>query len=144
MQYRSTRGHAEPQSFSRILLGGLAPDGGSVYLLTQYVGVLRAKELTMTARLVGGEEAFRLGLVTELVDGSALARLDEGEHDRSVSTKPPEEDVDKLEEFAPKFVERLRAQPWCVRVLAGPSCFRMRCTGRRRSRCVWNAPVLHP
>ncbi|MBN9576632.1 MAG: enoyl-CoA hydratase/isomerase family protein [Alicycliphilus denitrificans] len=51
---------------------GLAPDGGSVYLLTQYVGVLRAKELTMTARLVGGEEAFRLGLVTELVDGSAL------------------------------------------------------------------------
>src|SRR5437763_10683881 len=29
------------------------------------------------------------------------------------------EDVDKLEEFAPKFVERLRAQPWCVRVLPG-------------------------
>src|SRR5437763_13337950 len=29
------------------------------------------------------------------------------------------EDVDKLEEFEPKFVERLRAQPWCVRVLAG-------------------------
>src|SRR5437763_1762547 len=29
------------------------------------------------------------------------------------------EDVDKLEEFAPKFVDNLRAQPWCVRVLAG-------------------------
>ena len=29
------------------------------------------------------------------------------------------DDVDKLEEFAPKFVEKLRAQPWCVRVLAG-------------------------
>src|SRR5437588_5313254 len=29
------------------------------------------------------------------------------------------EDADKLEEFAPKFVEKLRAQPWCVRVLAG-------------------------
>src|SRR5438105_15631613 len=28
------------------------------------------------------------------------------------------EDVDKLEEFVPKFVEKLRAQPWCVRVLA--------------------------
>src|SRR5438046_9939960 len=28
-------------------------------------------------------------------------------------------DGDKLEEFAPKFVERLRAQPWCVGVLAG-------------------------
>lgn len=28
-------------------------------------------------------------------------------------------DVDKLEEFAPVFAERLRQQPWCVRVLAG-------------------------
>src|ERR1700756_4772009 len=28
-------------------------------------------------------------------------------------------DVDKLEEFAPTFAERLRKQPWCVRVLAG-------------------------
>src|SRR5437588_1691992 len=29
------------------------------------------------------------------------------------------EDVDKLEEFAPTFVENLRKQPWCERVLAG-------------------------
>src|SRR5438105_6493110 len=29
------------------------------------------------------------------------------------------EDIDKLEEFAPKFVERLHRQPWCVRALAG-------------------------
>ncbi|PYL04567.1 MAG: hypothetical protein DME31_03175 [Verrucomicrobia bacterium] len=28
-------------------------------------------------------------------------------------------DVDKLEEFAPVFAERLRRQPWCARVLAG-------------------------
>jgi uncharacterized protein len=28
-------------------------------------------------------------------------------------------DVDKLEEFAPVFAERLRRQPWCTRVLAG-------------------------
>jgi uncharacterized protein len=28
-------------------------------------------------------------------------------------------DVDKLEEFAPQFAERLRQQPWCRRVLAG-------------------------
>lgn len=46
---------------------GLAPDGGSVFLLAQYVGVLRAKELTMTARMIDGDEAARLGLVTELV-----------------------------------------------------------------------------
>ena len=51
---------------------GLAPDGGSVYLLTQYVGVLRAKELTMSARLIKGDEAFRLGLATELVDAGQL------------------------------------------------------------------------
>jgi predicted RND superfamily exporter protein len=29
------------------------------------------------------------------------------------------EDVEKLEEFAPRFVENLRKQPWCERVLAG-------------------------
>jgi predicted RND superfamily exporter protein len=29
------------------------------------------------------------------------------------------DDIDKLEEFAPKFAERLKSQPWCVRVLAG-------------------------
>src|SRR6478736_822261 len=28
-------------------------------------------------------------------------------------------DVDKLEEFAPVFAERLRQQPWSVRVLSG-------------------------
>src|SRR3977135_3163919 len=28
-------------------------------------------------------------------------------------------DVDKLEEFAPQFAQRLRDQPWCLRVLAG-------------------------
>src|SRR5436190_23732700 len=28
-------------------------------------------------------------------------------------------DVDKLEEFAPVFAEKLRQQPWCTRVLAG-------------------------
>src|SRR5262249_13802713 len=29
------------------------------------------------------------------------------------------QDVDKLEEFAPRFAENLRRQPWCERVLAG-------------------------
>ncbi|PZR74496.1 MAG: hypothetical protein DLM52_09350 [Chthoniobacterales bacterium] len=29
------------------------------------------------------------------------------------------DDADRLEEFAPKFAAKLRAQPWCVRVLAG-------------------------
>ncbi len=51
---------------------GLAPDGGSVFLLAQHVGVLRAKELAITGRIVSGEEAMRLGLVTELVDADRL------------------------------------------------------------------------
>jgi predicted RND superfamily exporter protein len=29
------------------------------------------------------------------------------------------EDIDKLEEFAPQFAQKLREQPWCTRVLAG-------------------------
>ena len=41
MQYISTRGHAEPQSFCDILLGGLAPDGG-LYLPDHYPQVTRA------------------------------------------------------------------------------------------------------
>src|SRR4026209_1027286 len=28
-------------------------------------------------------------------------------------------DVDKMEEFAPVFAERLRQQPWCLRMLSG-------------------------
>lgn len=50
---------------------GLAPDGGSVYLLAQHVGVLRAKELTMSARIIDAKEAHKLGLVTELVSDEA-------------------------------------------------------------------------
>ena len=29
------------------------------------------------------------------------------------------EDIDKLEEFAPQFAQKLSEQPWCTRVLAG-------------------------
>jgi threonine synthase len=42
MQYISTRGHAAAQSFSEILLGGLAPDGG-LYLPEQYPQVTGAE-----------------------------------------------------------------------------------------------------
>jgi threonine synthase len=42
MQYVSTRGQAAPQSFSEILLGGLAPDGG-LYLPDEYPQVTNAE-----------------------------------------------------------------------------------------------------
>ena len=51
---------------------GLAPDGGSVFLLSQYVGVLRAKELVLSGRMLSGEEAAKLDLVTELVEDERL------------------------------------------------------------------------
>ncbi len=57
------------QVFKKI---GLAPDGGAVFFLAQYVGVLRAKELVMSARMVGAEEALKLGLVTEAVPDDKL------------------------------------------------------------------------
>jgi threonine synthase len=42
MQYVSTRGQSSPQSFSEILLGGLAPDGG-LYLPVEYPKVSSAE-----------------------------------------------------------------------------------------------------
>lgn len=51
---------------------GLAPDGGAAYFLSQYMGVLRAKELMLSARLIDAAEALRLGLVNEVVGDDQL------------------------------------------------------------------------
>ncbi|RZI76768.1 MAG: enoyl-CoA hydratase/isomerase family protein [Pseudomonas sp.] len=50
-------------SFLRI---GLVPDCGVFYTLPRIVGAQRAKELMLSAREVGADEAHRLGLVAEL------------------------------------------------------------------------------
>jgi 2-(1,2-epoxy-1,2-dihydrophenyl)acetyl-CoA isomerase len=42
---------------------GLVPDMGTTYFLARQVGLHRAKELVMTARMFGAEEAYRLGLL---------------------------------------------------------------------------------
>lgn len=57
---------------------GVAPDGGAIYFLTQHLGLLRAKELTMSGRRVDAAEAHALGLVNRVVpdhelDAHALA-----------------------------------------------------------------------
>lgn len=49
--------------FGRI---GLVPDLGGLFLLPRMVGLARAKELIMTARSIGAEEAKELGLVLEI------------------------------------------------------------------------------
>ncbi len=51
---------------------GLAPDGGMAFFLTHYIGVLRTRELLMSARLVEAKEALSMGLVTEIVADQEL------------------------------------------------------------------------
>ncbi len=60
---------------------GLSMDFGSSWLLRQRIGVHKAKELAFTARMVGGVEAFAIGLVNAVVpvaelDGAASAVAD--------------------------------------------------------------------
>ncbi len=55
--------------FSRI---GLVPDLGGFFLLPRIVGLARAKELVMTARSFGAEEAKDLGIVLEIHQPEAL------------------------------------------------------------------------
>jgi enoyl-CoA hydratase/carnithine racemase len=55
---------------------GLIPDMTGTYFLPRLVGIDVAKELTWSGRMVGGEEAVRLGLATQLHSeprGAALA-----------------------------------------------------------------------
>ncbi|MCZ6512237.1 MAG: enoyl-CoA hydratase/isomerase family protein, partial [Alphaproteobacteria bacterium] len=46
---------------------GLTPDGSSTYYLAKHVGLLRAKELILTNRLLSAEEACAWGLVSKVV-----------------------------------------------------------------------------
>lgn len=55
--------------FGRI---GLVPDLGGMYLLPRIVGLQRAKEIVFSTRVVGAEEAQRLGMVFEIVPPETL------------------------------------------------------------------------
>lgn len=56
-------------SFGKI---GLVPDWGAMYLLPRMVGLQRAKELVLSARMIGAQEAHDLGLVLDVVADDAL------------------------------------------------------------------------
>jgi enoyl-CoA hydratase/carnithine racemase len=47
---------------------GLVPDMGITILLRELIPIDKAKELTMTARIISGEEAAQIGLVTKCVE----------------------------------------------------------------------------
>jgi 2-(1,2-epoxy-1,2-dihydrophenyl)acetyl-CoA isomerase len=51
---------------------GLTPDGGSVWLLRQQLGAMRAKEIAYSGRMVGAEEAVALGLALEMTEEDQL------------------------------------------------------------------------
>lgn len=52
---------------------GLTPDGSSTYFLAKHVGLLRAKELLLTNRLLTADEACAWGIVNRVVPADELA-----------------------------------------------------------------------
>lgn len=52
---------------------GLVPDWGATYWLPRLLGPGRALELVLSGRLLGADEALRLGLVHEVVEAGELA-----------------------------------------------------------------------
>tara|TARA_R110001592_G_scaffold25555_3_gene96962 strand:- start:29710 stop:30510 length:801 start_codon:yes stop_codon:yes gene_type:complete len=51
---------------------GLVSDGGGMYFLPRRVGLVRAKELILTARVVETDEALAIGLVDRVADADSL------------------------------------------------------------------------
>jgi 2-(1,2-epoxy-1,2-dihydrophenyl)acetyl-CoA isomerase len=51
---------------------GLTPDGSSTFFLAKHVGLLRAKELLLTNRLLSAQEACDWGMVTRVVPAENL------------------------------------------------------------------------
>jgi len=56
-------------SFKRV---AVVPDGGSIFFLSQYLGIAKAKELIYTGRKVGAEEMAALGIAMKVVPDHAL------------------------------------------------------------------------
>ena len=51
---------------------GIPPDGGAIFLLTQHLGIARAKDLVYTARKLPAAEAKEMGLVVKVVPDGEL------------------------------------------------------------------------
>ena len=67
---------------------GLIPDVGGSSRLPQVVGLGRAKELIMTGRLIGGEEAERIGLANRVAPAGELDAATQGLVDELLACAP--------------------------------------------------------
>ncbi|MGH8916331.1 MAG: enoyl-CoA hydratase/isomerase family protein [Acidimicrobiia bacterium] len=69
----------ERARFSEIFVRrGLTLDFGGSWLLPRIVGLQRAKEMALSGRIIGAEEALRIGLATEIVEvGTLQSRVTE-------------------------------------------------------------------
>ena len=54
---------------------GILPGLGSTHLLPRLVGMAKAQELVLTARIIRAEEALAIGLVNAVVEPDAIPRL---------------------------------------------------------------------
>jgi 2-(1,2-epoxy-1,2-dihydrophenyl)acetyl-CoA isomerase len=73
------------QTFTRI---GLHPDWGSTYFLPRLVGEARALELMISGRMLGAEEALRIGLVHRVAPAERLGE-EAGAWARQLAGAPP-------------------------------------------------------
>ncbi|HEX9161866.1 MAG TPA: enoyl-CoA hydratase [Thermoanaerobaculia bacterium] len=73
------------ETFVRI---GLCPDWGGTWLLPRIVGRSRAFELMTTGRLVGADEAARIGMVDRVVPAAALVE-ETATLARAIASGPP-------------------------------------------------------
>ncbi len=63
----------ERARFAEIFVNrGLTLDFGGTWLLPRLVGLARAREIALTGRMVGADEALEIGLVVEVVDHGAI------------------------------------------------------------------------
>ena len=67
---------------------GVSPDGGAIYFLTQHLGLLKAKELTMSGRRIDAQEAEALGLVNRVLPDAELDAFVDG-WARTLAAGPP-------------------------------------------------------
>lgn len=63
---------AKAKFVSAYTASGLSPDGSSTYYLAKHIGLLRAKELIFTNRVLSAQEAMDWGLVNRVVDPDDL------------------------------------------------------------------------